>query len=501
MGRDRFQHESPRISTAHHAFLVFAVVACRVLVVSAFPTYDDAFITYRYAQHAAAGLGLVYNPGAPWEPVLGTTTPLYAVLLSWFARAGFDLPMASLVFNIACDALTALYLPRLFGRARAVSTWALLAFAAFPPLLRISVGGMEAPLFGLCGLLAVLAAQRQQPVRAGVFSALTCLVRPEGVILCLVVLVHAWRDRRGWSRALVPTLIPMIVIGGTAVAILSATYGSPIPQSVVAKAVVRPIDETGLAWQRTLSIWKQSFLPHAVLIPLLPLVLVGAWRALRAEGALRAYSLWALGITLAYTLARPHTWGWYFYVSLLAWSLWLAIGAERLARWVARRFGPALTEAGVSLGAPAGGVAVMLFAAVIGLRYESRVPKEVFEPLARWAEETSAREPKARVLASDIGLVGWHWKGTLLDSEGLVWPAALEYGSLNAVIEAERPEYFVFLVERTRLEHLSKRPDLRAAYEPIARYNVTGATSLDPAPEELDDVWRPDYLVYRRRMP
>src|SRR3989337_1683613 len=42
-------------------------------------TIDDAYITFRYAQNLIAGEGLVYNPG---EAVLGTTTPVYAVLLA-----------------------------------------------------------------------------------------------------------------------------------------------------------------------------------------------------------------------------------------------------------------------------------------------------------------------------------------------------------------------------------------------------------------------------------
>ncbi|HYH46151.1 MAG TPA: hypothetical protein VEG34_10725, partial [Thermoanaerobaculia bacterium] len=41
-------------------------------------SYDDGFITYRYARNWAEGLGLVYNPG---EEVLGTTAPGYALLL------------------------------------------------------------------------------------------------------------------------------------------------------------------------------------------------------------------------------------------------------------------------------------------------------------------------------------------------------------------------------------------------------------------------------------
>jgi hypothetical protein len=42
-------------------------------------TIDDAFITFRYAGNIVHGVGFVYNPG---ERVLGTTTPVYALLIA-----------------------------------------------------------------------------------------------------------------------------------------------------------------------------------------------------------------------------------------------------------------------------------------------------------------------------------------------------------------------------------------------------------------------------------
>jgi len=47
----------------------------RLVVMFRSAPLDDAYITFRYAQNLAAGLGFVYNAG---ERVLGTTTPLCA---------------------------------------------------------------------------------------------------------------------------------------------------------------------------------------------------------------------------------------------------------------------------------------------------------------------------------------------------------------------------------------------------------------------------------------
>src|SRR3954464_1309483 len=42
-------------------------------------TIDDAFITFRYSRNIVEGQGFVYNPGSR---VLGTTTPLFTVLMA-----------------------------------------------------------------------------------------------------------------------------------------------------------------------------------------------------------------------------------------------------------------------------------------------------------------------------------------------------------------------------------------------------------------------------------
>ncbi|MDZ4772691.1 MAG: hypothetical protein SGI72_06095 [Planctomycetota bacterium] len=102
-------------------------------------------------------------------------------------------------------------------------------------------------------------------------------------------------------------------------------------------------------------------------------------------------------------------------------------------------------------------------------------------------------------MAADIGAIGWNWRGTILDSMGLVWPAALEYGSLNAIIAGESPEYVMLYADRFTLREFRARDDLYARYEPIARFSAFGLTDLAPRLEDVDVDWSQDYLIYRRR--
>lgn len=506
MSRPSTAHEEPRLSAVELLGLVATVVACRVVALRACSIYDDAFITYRYAMNLAAGHGLVFNPGEPWEPVLGTTTPAYALLLAGLVRTGLSPIVASLSVNIVCDALSAALIATLCAGRRRVAVIAVLAFACLPQLVRIGLGGMESPLFALCGLVACQRLFADRPFSAGAFAAACCVVRPEGVLLVAVLLLERWRRPRELARF----LVPVAVVGAVTVVTLVSMYGDFIPQSVHAKSTMHAAERAGHVLQRCMEILAQSFVPHWSLLPCLPFVAWGLSSSLRRASALRAFSLFALAITVSFLFARPHVWGWYFHVPLVAWTMWFALGIDQaLAKWAARRRESARDS--MDHGSPGawferhGVVALSLFVfacvATVSWFRPSPVPGRVYAPMQAWARDTSAREPHARILAADIGAIGYAWRGTVLDSEGLTWPAALGYKHTNRMIDEFRPEYLLIVAEFPRIAHLYRRPDLRELYEPIRRFSVTGATELAPRLEDVQREWRQDYLVYRRKRP
>src|SRR5260221_4694437 len=76
-------------------------------------TAEDFLITLRYAENIASGRGFVYNPG---ERVLGSTTPLYTLLLALAARIHIDPMPFGQACNILADGVTCCLLARLFAR-------------------------------------------------------------------------------------------------------------------------------------------------------------------------------------------------------------------------------------------------------------------------------------------------------------------------------------------------------------------------------------------------
>jgi arabinofuranosyltransferase len=479
-------------------WLATAVVVCRVLQLRSFPIYDDAFITYRYAENFGAGHGLVYNAGADWEPVLGTTTPLYALLLGLASSAGLSVIPISLALNTLCDAVVGWVMARSLATRPVAAVLSVLCFAVLPHVARISTGGMEPPLFIALAVCAAAAASSGRLVLSGSLAALACTTRPEGVLLVATLAVCHVRSQRDALRL----LAPVAAIGLVSTGVLTAIYGSPIAQSVRAKAGRHGL---GIDVVRAASTVLQGFAPAPLLQVLAPLTLCGLFQALRTSSPLRAFVWFACAIPLAYIVSGAKTWGWYFYAPLTAACLGLGLGIDCLRAWLARSRGALGTcalrlEAAVARGGTLSAIGAALSAAVVVVFVRltpDQVTPRVYEPLQRLLERLDIAGNRQRLLASDIGAAGYFSRATILDSEGLVWPPAREYPDQPEVVDALRPEYFMIVVNERRLRAFLDHP-VHHQYQPLARFNVRGDTELQPAPESLPYGWVQDYIVYVR---
>lgn len=478
----------PRLDWRGLWILVAVVALCRLTALQSCPIYDDAFITYRYARNFASGLGMQFNPGAPWEPVLGTTTPGYAVILAGIHALGVPMIKASIAVNILADMGSALLLAFLLKRAWLPTVVTLLAFAGLPQIARISVGGMEAPVFVMVALLATWAARNHRPVLAGLAAAVGCTLRPEASILVVVLATLHLDSKRNFIRYSAPVGIFGILYAG----LLWTVFGTPIPQSVTAKA---DNHETIVHSARMLEITAEAFFPHVSLLLLLPFVLTGLWVCVRRDCPGRAFGSFCFLMVCAYVAVRPKTWGWYYYAPLTAWVLWLGIGAgqfalmlkldERLHRSPFRSWGPAAL-----------GLLAIAGAGYVTWSRPDHVSAQVYDRIGAWGRSIEGTEP--RIMASDIGAVGWMVDVEILDSMGLVWPEATQYDSQIDAIRSQRPDYVFLVANQGRVRPFTNDPVLSVEYRPIDRFNTSGDAELNPAPNTLPVGWIQDYLLYER---
>ncbi|MFP6687468.1 MAG: hypothetical protein VB934_22305, partial [Polyangiaceae bacterium] len=148
-------------------------------------TVDDAYISYRYADKFAQGLGLVYNAG---ERIEGYTNFSWTVILGLGIKIGLgpDLVAKTLgsVFALAslalCYHLTSAMRP--FKLLPCVATWLL---ATSMPFIGYAVFGLETPLFIFLVLMGTLLFTREEKAEgwtfpwSGVVFGLAGLTRPE----------------------------------------------------------------------------------------------------------------------------------------------------------------------------------------------------------------------------------------------------------------------------------------------------------------------------------
>lgn len=400
---------------------------------------DDPYITYRYARNLAEGRGFIYNEG---ERVLGTTAPLYAVILSLPGRIAGDYPLFSTLLSGA--ALGALGL--LIGRILACFNEDTAGFvAAFLVVLNPYLGdvlGFELILFQALIFGAYAAYFSNRPCLAAFLLALGTLTRGDGLVPAGLILGHhLWTRRR---QALRPILVFAIVVGGWSI-YATSTFGSPFPNTLEAK---RAMGASGL-WR---SLWHGVLYTGRRYLEWSPLflwfvlpALVGARRILSLDRRILLIAGWPVSIFLGYwAMGVPAAYNYYAGLVPLLMIL-TALGTVSLTGWVAERR-PVWRAYGVRITAllciPL--VIAVLTPTVGQLGREPQPRYTVYKSAGEWlAENTPA---KASVGMVEIGIVGFYSDRYIVDLCGLVTPTVgphLATGDVSWPVRTYRPDYMI----------------------------------------------------------
>lgn len=374
---------------------------------------DDAYITFRYARNLADGAGLVYNAG---ESVLGTSAPLFAVLLAGLHRlTGAPIPALAFGLGAACLPLVALLGYRLARRGTSPAFAALFVAAALSPResLRAFSSGMETPLYLLGLLLAVELACRGRDAAAFAVAGALAFVHPDAVLLvpALAVAIAAPGGRRPW-RALALGLAP----AAAGAAVLWAVYGSPVPHSVTAKRLAYAMPSGHALNELAGTILEPLRVPVtpaaeavAVFAAVAGLALALAYgRAALATLPALACAAFSVLYVAAFASANPLVFEWYRPPLALASTFAVVACAARAPR--------ALRAATAVLLAGSAAVHVAAFRP-----YDPSLREDVY---AR-AASGLALGPEDTVAAPEIGALGWATRARVLDTAGLVSPSAL----------------------------------------------------------------------------
>ena len=265
-------------------------IAGAVLGEEAFRDYvmEDAYITFRYARNLAEGSGFVFTPG---ERVLGTTTPLYTLILAGLHYLGADIEIAAdwlFAASVGAVALLGGTLLRWLGSASAGLLFALLIVSGFGRLHLL--WGLETAFYVGLLLGAVLALTRGRDVLAGVLAALAFLTRYDAALFAIVLFAFLTVARRRvpWRSGIIASCIvaPWLIFA-------QVYFGSVMPNTLGAK-----LGETGFtnylleSGKRQLEYAWTPLFNHVG-----PRTLVPTW-------VLHALSI-AIGLGVVIAVARP----------------------------------------------------------------------------------------------------------------------------------------------------------------------------------------------------
>jgi hypothetical protein len=451
-----------------HPVILIPLLAFVARILPGPRTIDDAYITFRYAQNLLSNQGLVYNPG---EAVLGTTTPLFALILTLIGAVlgtAEAFPIIAPILNALADAIACFLLIRIGERLRTPKSGyaAALIWAVAPMSVTFAIGGMETSLFVMLMLATFYFHSSHRPVLAALTGALSLLTRPDALLFLLpIVMDRSWSwirkkpERPSWLEVgvfFVPIVI-WVIIGTHA-------YGTPIPHSVMAKVnayVLSP--EAGLI--RFLQHYGTPFLGHLTfgntwigigLILFTALYALGSITILKTKIHAWPIMIYPIVYILAFSIANPLIFRWYLVPPLPVLFLGIFAGTTRLFddlklpvlnyAFIAAAFLMTLNgwqirpEHGPDRPAP--GMAYIK----LELLYQ--------EAASILTERNLTNET---IAAGDIGAIGYFTKAHVLDTIGLISPVSLKYYPLPDsfytinyaippdLILDQMPEYVVIL--------------------------------------------------------
>jgi hypothetical protein len=210
--------------------------------------FDDAFISYRYAQNLAMGHGITWNPGYP--PTEGYTNFLLVLILAPVIWAGLDPLLFTRVLSFICVIAISGVLFTVARRQYSCSATVAGMIAALiflvPATETLCLVGLETVIYAFFLLITFIAGvtfiDRKQLGHSILFSCLlflTMLLRPEAALLYPIIsiafLVSVVRTK-ATLKPLVTGFLTLSILGGIYLTWKYLHFGQLLPNPYYLKA-------------------------------------------------------------------------------------------------------------------------------------------------------------------------------------------------------------------------------------------------------------------------
>jgi hypothetical protein len=414
--------------------------------------YEDAFITFRYAQQVAEGNGFVYNPG---ERVYGTTTPLFTLLITgWLLIPGSEVVVGARLFGLASSIGTLILLLLTLRRTGTMQLQQLLIIALFGLSSKfwiMDTGGMETPLVIFFISASWYAYVNRKLGWTGVLCGLLLWTRVDLILWPVALfLIEVFSNGRSGLKIAWPTTLvylPWVIFA-------TLYFGSPIPHTITAKwvAYTQPNQDPYLSQLFALVKWLNPLhLPDQLevvgILIALSIVGIATWQTSRIikHKQLAILPMFVFLESIRIVLSRATIFSRYFAPTFWAVLILLGLGLGSLVKKL--RSSRSLSLFWRSFW---GLVFLSLFLG-LGFRAAGRVRtaqiyrhEGALKPAGLWLRQNS--DPEARVQLEPLGYIGYYSERAMIDEVGLVTPQMVTLKSqgvfdLDQYIGFFQPDY------------------------------------------------------------
>ena len=387
-------------------------------------TPDDTYIYLQYAKNLASGGGFAFNPGIP---SYGVTGPLWVLLIAAGAKAGldpfivaktFDILFASLSIVVVYTLSVSLMRDRIYALAAAL----IFSFDAF--FLRWSASGMETSFAVILVLLAVKYAYLGDFHIAAFVTGLLTLVRPEGALLFIVLLIdntaRAFLLGKDWRKFWIEFVVYGLVVAPWLV-YSYVEFGSMVPNTQLAKSAAQWSLAAAFssAWDSVVSLCSTQLLPLLVLAVGISFMIYkhGFGKVVRAFWPI----VWVLVLLFGYAVLNVQVVSRYLVPAIPLIIIFAVWCLKQLEGW----FGLSTRKTLLVLGILTSVTIVqnqILYRIVVVPHMDSfsRGMEKGIKPLAEWLRDNSPRT--SSVLTPDVGLLGYVANRRVFDTAGLITP-------------------------------------------------------------------------------
>lgn len=387
-------------------------------------TPDDTFIYLRFAKNIIHGDGFAFNPG---EPTYGVTSPLWTLLVTAGGLVKLDLYLVAKVLDLICAslALVVFYLLAFeVIRDRLIAFLATFTFSANVWFMRWAASGMETSLAVLLVVVTVFYCLRNEYLIAAASCSLLTLVRPEGAMLFLLIVVDVFLnsiDKRRAGRIAIAAVLIYSVFVVPWLLFAQMEFGTIVPNTALAKSSFN-IDAEGI-FSVAVAIGKTIGTSSVLEVVLLLAVFVVMLRR-KEFGELREHFVplvWIVLLIAIYVGTEVNLVSRYLLLVFPFIIMYGFFGLKKLLEITPRaaRFGLS-----VALGVCA--VILIQNQYVYQTHVKQHIAQfadgveECLTPIAVWLRDNTSDQ--AVVVAPDVGVIGYWSDRKVCDLAGLVTP-------------------------------------------------------------------------------